>query len=337
MNTRFSIIVPVYNTTIELLDRCLKSIEKCEMDNYEIIIVNDGSNEDITEKIESFVKNRKKIKYIFKENGGVSSARNVGIRNSSGDYVIFVDADDTVFDLYLASADKLIKKYSPDLIIGKIVFEKIENVQEINEEYYFSSEKMGIIKEAFLIGTNHNDKKLAIPGSPCARVYKKSIAESIMFAENVRYYEDQLFNLNFIFAAESAVVCPENWYMYRYNGNSAMNKNIKKSVVANSIPFFDKLVDIYKEKRLVDYEKSFLKYCKNFITNSVLMSMQYGSRVTEKNDIKMLDDLELYTITVDGLSYKDFGGLTNKIKYYLYKNKKFKRYLFLKELLRKRK
>ena len=127
MNTRFSIIVPVYNTTIELLDRCLKSIEKCEMDNYEIIIVNDGSNGDITEKIERFVKNRKKIKYFFKENGGVSSARDVGIRNSSGEYVVFVDADDTVFDLYLASADKLIKKYSPDLIIGKRVFEKIEN------------------------------------------------------------------------------------------------------------------------------------------------------------------------------------------------------------------
>jgi len=97
--SRISFIIPTYNNG-NLLDRCVKSIENQftdTNDNYEIIIVNDGSTDNTAEVIRTLVCQNEHIKSIEKPNGGVSAARNDGLKIAEGKYVYFVDADDFLF------------------------------------------------------------------------------------------------------------------------------------------------------------------------------------------------------------------------------------------------
>jgi glycosyltransferase involved in cell wall biosynthesis len=95
LRPQVSVIVPVYNgeATIE---RCLDSLLKQEACNIEIIIVNDGSSDDSLRICESYAENNKNIKLISQTNSGLCAARNSGIKNSTGDYIGFVDCDDCV-------------------------------------------------------------------------------------------------------------------------------------------------------------------------------------------------------------------------------------------------
>lgn len=92
---KISIIIPVYQAE-KTLKRCLDSILQQSYTDYEIIVVNDGSSDRSEEIILEYEKITKKIKYISKENSGVADSRNIGIKNATGDYIVFVDSDDYV-------------------------------------------------------------------------------------------------------------------------------------------------------------------------------------------------------------------------------------------------
>ena len=113
---KVSIKIPCYNVEEKLIDRCLASIEVQTLDDYEIILVNDGSNEVYSDILRA--KANKHIKLIEQENTGVSSARNKGTLAACGDYVCYVDADDVVTADYLRSAYQVAMEEKADLIIG---------------------------------------------------------------------------------------------------------------------------------------------------------------------------------------------------------------------------
>ncbi|MCH5320896.1 MAG: glycosyltransferase, partial [Eubacterium sp.] len=92
---KVSIIVPVYNVE-KYLNRCVESIVKQTYTNLEIILVDDGSPDNCPAMCDAWAERDSRIKVIHKENGGVSSARNIGIDNADGDYISFVDSDDYV-------------------------------------------------------------------------------------------------------------------------------------------------------------------------------------------------------------------------------------------------
>ena len=92
---KFSIIVPVYNVEKYIKD-CLTSILNQTYDNFEVIVVNDGSPDNSEEIIKDLAKKDKRIKYFKKENGGISDTRNFGIEKTTGEYFLFVDSDDTI-------------------------------------------------------------------------------------------------------------------------------------------------------------------------------------------------------------------------------------------------
>ena len=90
-----SIVIPVYNAEI-YLKKCINSILTQTYKNIQIILVNDGSTDNSAKICEDFLKKDNRIKLINKTNGGVSSARNMGIYNCEGDYIVFVDSDDWI-------------------------------------------------------------------------------------------------------------------------------------------------------------------------------------------------------------------------------------------------
>ncbi|MCH7408646.1 glycosyltransferase [Belliella sp. DSM 111904] len=105
-----SIIIPCYNTG-QYLEDALESVFNCNFQDYEIIIVNDGSDDNQTNQILGLIKH-KKIKIITQENKGLSSARNLGVRNSNGEFVLFLDSDNKILDGYFEQAIKFFKEDS---------------------------------------------------------------------------------------------------------------------------------------------------------------------------------------------------------------------------------
>src|SRR5690606_27236654 len=103
---KYSIIIPVYNAE-PYLSKCLESVLKQNFEDYEIIVVNDGSTDNSEDIILKF--NNSMIKYFTKENGGVSDARNYGIDKAKGQYFTFVDADDYVSNDFLEVIDSNIQ------------------------------------------------------------------------------------------------------------------------------------------------------------------------------------------------------------------------------------
>ena len=107
---KISVIVPVYNNE-KYIGKCIESILKQKMQDFEIIIVNDGSTDDSEQVINKYLTlYMDKIKYYKKENGGISSTRNFGINKATGDYICFVDSDDYISDDLFEKLDKYIHK-----------------------------------------------------------------------------------------------------------------------------------------------------------------------------------------------------------------------------------
>ena len=115
---KFSIIIPVYNVE-KFLERCLKSICELKLEDKEIILINDGSTDNSLEILEKYIKiYPKNIKIISQKNQGVSKARNVGIENSIGEYILFIDSDDFIEPKQTEKILNVAYEQEVDILIG---------------------------------------------------------------------------------------------------------------------------------------------------------------------------------------------------------------------------
>lgn len=175
---RISIIVPVYNSE-KYLSRCLESLVNQTIKDIEIVVVNDGSTDDSQKIIDGYAeKYPGKIKKIYKQNGGQASARNLGIKNATGEFIAFVDSDDYVeLDAY-----ENIVKYMIDKNLDIICFDFYEIIDDEKKE----------LKHYFINNEVSSDRKYIISeAGPCNKVIRTSllIDNKLEFLEN-RIYED---------------------------------------------------------------------------------------------------------------------------------------------------
>ncbi|WP_289681608.1 glycosyltransferase family 2 protein [Romboutsia ilealis] len=156
---RFSIIIPVYNIQ-NYLENCLDKILNQSFNDYEIILINDGSTDDSGLICEKYKLKDNRIKYINKSNEGPSSARNDGIKIATGEYVVFVDGDDWLFENSLEKINELINENkNPDIIVNRTTSYYTEQDEYIDCSYYFELEKMSKLEnqEVFNVCQNmHN-------------------------------------------------------------------------------------------------------------------------------------------------------------------------------------
>lgn len=117
----FSIIVPVFNTQ-KYLQKCLESIRKQKYNNFEVILIDDGSSDNSPEICDSYTKKDSRFSVIHKANEGQGVARNIGLTRAKGEFIIFVDSDDYIDENLLGYLSGIIKLYNPELIIYKIRF-----------------------------------------------------------------------------------------------------------------------------------------------------------------------------------------------------------------------
>lgn len=124
MEKKFSIIVPAYNAE-EYLERCIASManQNFPCDKYEVIVINDGSTDGTLDLLNNLCRKYSFLRYVTTVNGGLSRARNRGIKESVGEYLLFVDSDDSIRSNLLAQIyDELIKDDLDMMLMGLFVF-----------------------------------------------------------------------------------------------------------------------------------------------------------------------------------------------------------------------
>ena len=127
-----SIIIPVYNNSQSDIVRCFNSIKEQKCDDYEVIIVDDGSNESCASFLDKIIGKLNKFKVIHKKNQGVSMARNKGVKEASGQYIAFIDADDMITQNFFEDVERILKDEQArnvDVIYGFTKYEFKPNNQ----------------------------------------------------------------------------------------------------------------------------------------------------------------------------------------------------------------
>lgn len=227
MEIKLSIIIPAYNAekSIEAcIDNLITGLEKQDKTkSVEVIVVNDGSTDRTEEKLKRYMHNVY-FKLINKKNGGVSSARNVGIDESRGKYIYFADADDIVHvDVLCRMIDYQVNDI--DLIIA--------NYEEIN---LLTQEKAiidvgiepNIVHDKIFLEKNvlqrYFEGRVQGLSTVCNKLYKTEVAKEVRFDEKRFHGEDWKFNIEYLKQCTSLYVISDILYLYRKDGNQTYNK-----------------------------------------------------------------------------------------------------------------
>ena len=249
---KVSVIVPVYNVE-SYLDKCLTSLVKQTLQEIEIIVVNDGSKDNSEKIIEKYLKKYpEKIKYIKKANGGLSSARNEGLKYASGEYIGFVDSDDYVslntFNLMYKKA----KEKNFDLVVCNLNY------------VYETKTKMvsaGLDKD---LENEDEVKKNIVFLYPAVwnKLYKKEILDSLKFKEGI-WYEDVEFNFR-VYPRVKSIGYVDKPLIQYVQRESSISKTIDKRLF-NYLDNFNGLIRYYQDNNLYnkyyfELEYSYVRY-----------------------------------------------------------------------------
>lgn len=267
---KFSIIVPVYNVE-KYVEKCLKSIDNQSYQKFEAIIVNDGSKDKSDSIIKKYIKDKKQFTYLTKENGGLSDARNFGIKYASGDYIIFLDSDD-----YLEP--DLLKKLNSILSLKKhdIVRYGLKIVDDSGN----------LLKSVSNINYNGNKKNIAI-----SKILNSEFVEPAwLYAYNLNFWKKNNFEYQkgkihedygltplILSKAQTIGFLDYNGYNYVQRENSIMNQIDYKKI----------------QKRVNDFKEQYLnlidKIPANTKSNKLIISflseaLIYKGRELKEND-----------------------------------------------------
>lgn len=208
-----SIVVPIYNAE-KYLRQCLDSILSQSYDDWECILVDDGSNDDSARICDEYVDKSSRFLVFHKINAGVSSARNFGIEKASGEYLIFLDSDDFLEKNCLKNL--LSRKYIPDLTI--FAFSKVQsgNVVGIKKLEATFSDEPEQVKEILLSmkADSYTSEAFCFPWNKLFRL--TLIKENdVKFPLDIHLREDEIFMYRYLNFCKSLEILPEPLYFYR--------------------------------------------------------------------------------------------------------------------------
>jgi glycosyltransferase len=223
---QFSIVIPVYNVA-PYLRECVDSVLAQNSTDYEIILVDDGSTDNSPAICDEYAEKYSQIKVIHKANGGLSDARNFGIKKAQGDYLMFLDSDDfwnrenVLLDLH-----NIIKENNPDLIIHelssfynseKIILRKFKNKEIQNFSYDFKEDLKYLVNNDIYYAT------------ACNKIIKTSIVKenNIEFPKG-KLHEDIAWCADIISHIDKYTIYEKSFYFYRQEREGAITNKIHK-------------------------------------------------------------------------------------------------------------
>ena len=287
---KISVIVPVYNTE-KYIKKCLESIRKQKNKNIEIIIVNDGSTDNSNKIIEQWIEKNKEnieIKYLKKENGGLSDSRNYAIPYVTGDYISFIDSDDYINENLYSNLEKYINQ-KIDLI--KFKMQTVDENGNIIEKIEGPTFEKCTGEQAYEKLCS-NDKFI---DPACIYLYRTEFYKENNFKYKTgAYHEDFGLTSLIILKAKSFVSTNEYGYYYLQRNNSiTKNKNYEKEIKkANDlISHYDNMIEIVENYKISDKSKELIK---RYYTNTIILKTTDLKKEEQKEYIKQIKKRKLY-------------------------------------------
>ncbi|MCH5165997.1 MAG: glycosyltransferase [Clostridiales bacterium] len=244
-----SVIIPVYNVS-EYLEQCLNSVIGQSYTDLEIILVDDGSTDDSGEICEKYAKSDERVRVFHKENGGLSSARNCGLKQANGECVVFIDSDDYVDADYVKTLIDCVVKYDADICECEYVKFCEGRVSEPVNHVKKSVTVRDDIKK--LLTDSGKGKPLVVVWN---KIYKRDLLGSTLFEEG-RLHEDEFFTYKTLYGCKRYVRVNKPLYFYRQRSGSIMNGSKSMKSFADMRDAFRSNVDYFTEigdKRVADY------------------------------------------------------------------------------------
>ncbi len=255
MNKKISVIIPVYKVE-QYLNRCVESVVNQTYKNLEIILVDDGSPDNCPKMCDAWAKKDDRIKVIHKINGGLSDARNAGLDIATGDYVTFLDSDDTIMPDFSDACMSIAK--TTDILKSDFVGNKTKMI--------------------YLYVANGKRYKINYQISACGKVYRVEFLKnnSIKFKKGL-YHEDVDFSLRVLLAKPNIQESNVNFYYYNTETQGSITREI------NNEKYKKRIVDTMQIIHDIDNEfglnKNQLKYCSIFLYNALKLAIN----ITDEN------------------------------------------------------
>lgn len=219
-NLLISIIVPVYNVA-QYLDRCVISLVDQTYKNIEIILVNDGSEDECPQMCDMWKKRDKRIQAIHKSNGGLGDARNAGMMAARGNWIAFVDPDDYVDITTYEKCMAMVKNTPVEVCYFGSVYVTHKGKHKISPVQFPKTLKKEEIRQELLPKCyGHSYKDLYTIGSACMGIYKAELIRNnhVHFVSEKKWIsEDYIFTADICYLAEEIAFVPEALYYYCEN------------------------------------------------------------------------------------------------------------------------
>lgn len=319
---KVSIIVPVYNAK-DYLHRCVDSILAQTFTDFELLLIDDGSSDSSDIICDDYSIRDSRIRVFHKENGGVSSARNLGLDRAYGEWITFVDSDDWLAVEYL---EKMCEKTDlVDLVISyaKCHSKQGEVKQKKYKDRYVDLDEIGIL---FL------EYDLSWQTSPWAKLFRKDIIENLRFIEGMHIGEDMVFLYNYLMRCKRCFVSHWDNYNYDMSRENTLTRRIgmfsdERFAYNNVHELLMNFTSHYQIADPVVLRK--IDWIRFYYTDRLINSLYHTPGFNQQDRLGHIVnlDVELY------VNFYRRNSIKEKILYFLMKNRLFRIYDSLRKLV----
>ena len=323
-----SIIIPVYNIE-KYLKRCVDSILNQTFTDFELILVDDGSADNSGKICDEYSEKDCRIKVIHKENGGVSSARNVGLENAVGEYIMFCDADDFVSEVWCEVMHKTVSEYSDAWVVSNV--EKVyDDKDRIN---HFDVKALVCERKSYYWIYNEG-----LSGYSVNKIYKNYLIKkhNLSFDNSMAVAEDVKFNTDYIKLCSEIIYIDFPLYYYYQNQNSALHKYYPNLLSMRLMAFYIR-VPFIGEENIGEFCDRYLYVFIGMFDNVFDKQNEMSFIAKLRYNQKMINTKEM-RYCIDNCTWEKSGKLFMKIisKHNYYLLFLFQKLMKIKKLFKKR-
>ncbi len=324
---KFSILVPVYNAE-NYLDECIQSVLNQTYQNFELILVDDGSPDNSGAICDCYAEKDDRVKVLHKENAGVLSARVSAISLAQGDYFVFLDADDYLALNALSILSNKIKESNAECLIFSV--NRFLNGEIYQERGWHIDADLLLTDKKKIYQIIFNDESY---NSMCRKVLKASLVENVDYQQfyHIAYAEDLLQSLEYLRKANSVYFIKDCLYYYRMNPQSATHtldyKKYKVDfTVREKVLEFLKTEDVFSEADYNHYRLS----CAGMLINELILIARFDVSSKNKKELyKKIQESKYYQSFLKKAQASKMAKKSQRVIVYLFKKKCYGLILFI--------
>lgn len=287
-----SIIVPIYKVKKEYIKKCINSLKNQTYDNIEVLLMFDGAEEYIIDFCKNMVKEDSRFYIYSRENKGVSTTRNEGIKLAQGEWITFVDADDWI---EINACQVFVDEYTENDNIDFYTFKTFFNY--VNKEVKYKDKKdykhiIGEDEKKSLFASTYGTKKSIYHVSETVwkNFYRKKfiLENNIFFPSDIKIGEDMLFNYMVWLKSKEGMYINKAIYHYRISEDSVMNSEVEvlQKKYNELFPVFEKYIELLPSKYKENYHQFIIRqlerFCLNYYFKNKCMIKEFKEFVSNK-------------------------------------------------------